>query len=159
VEARTVSTIEAICISSDKGVTKSPVVEAEFIVDWGISEDAHAGRWHRQVSILPQESIDRMRAELPGLSQGAFAENIITRGIDLASIKVGEMMQIGSDILLEITQLGKECHEACEIRETTGYCIMPIEGVFARVVRGGTASPGDPVYLGNDISLSVKEDQ
>ncbi len=141
------SIVEAICISSEKGVTKSPVPEAEFIAERGIAEDAHAGRWHRQVSMLSAESIDRMRESIPGLSEGAFAENIITRGLDLAQIRIGDIVRIGSDVILEVTQLGKECHEACEIGISTGACIMPIEGVFARVLRGGSARPGDSISI------------
>ena len=142
------SIIEAICISSERGVTKSPIPEAEFIAEWGIAEDAHAGRGHRQVSMLSAESIDRMRERIPGLTEGAFAENIITRGLDLTQIKIGDIVRIGSDVILEVTQLGKECHEACEIGRTTGACIMPVEGVFTRVLKGGAARPGDSISLG-----------
>jgi MOSC domain-containing protein YiiM len=142
------SIVEAICTSCDKGSRKKPVQTAEFIPEWGIAEDAHAGRWHRQVSILSVESINRMKEHLPGLSAGAFAENIVTRGLDLTQIRVGDVVRIGSDVILEVTQLGKECHEACDIGKSTGACIMPIEGVFARVLSGGSASPGDTISVG-----------
>ena len=142
------SIVEAICISSNKGVAKGPIPEAEFIAEWGIAEDAHGGRWHRQVSMLSAESIDLMRNRIPDLSKGAFAENIITRGLDLSQIRIGDIVRIGSDIILEVTQLGKECHEACEIGRSTGACIMPIEGIFARVLHGGSARPGDSISIG-----------
>lgn len=142
------SIVEAICISSEKSVTKSPIPEAEFIAEWGIAEDAHAGKGHRQVSMLSAESIDRMRERIPGLTEGAFAENIITRGLDLTQIRIGDIVRIGSDVILEVTQLGKECHEACEIGRSTGACIMPVEGVFVRVLSGGSARPGDSISIG-----------
>lgn len=142
------SIVEAICISSERGVTKSPIPEAEFIAEWGIAEDAHAGKGHRQVSMLSAESIDRMRERIPGLTEGAFAENIITRGLDLTQIRIGDIVRIGSDVILEVTQLGKECHEACEIGRSTGACIMPVEGVFVRVLSGGSARPGDNISIG-----------
>jgi MOSC domain-containing protein YiiM len=137
--------VEAICISPERGTPKQAVDEAEFVEDWGIADDAHAGRWHRQVSLLAAESIERMKELLPDLAQGAFAENVIVSGIDPSAIEVGDLLKIGSDVLLEITQLGKECHEACEIQKTVGDCIMPREGLFARVLEGGMARSGDSV--------------
>ncbi len=137
--------IEAICISKKKGVVKKEIGQARLIPDWGIERDAHAGKWHRQVSLLAGESIDRVKEKLPQLSKGAFAENIITRGVDLAGLPVGARLRIGSDVLLEVTQIGKECHTSCAIKTITGDCIMPREGIFARVIRGGEISPGDPL--------------
>jgi MOSC domain-containing protein YiiM len=142
------SEIKAICISKKKGIPKSPVEQATFEVGFGILKDAHGGDWHRQVSLLAGESIDTVKKTLPRLTDGAFAENIVTWGVDLRSIQVGDRLQIGTEILLEITQIGKECHDAgCAIKKATGDCIMPKEGIFAKVLQGGEAKPGDPVMV------------
>jgi MOSC domain-containing protein YiiM len=142
------SQIEAICISKKKGIPKSSVKQATFEVGFGILSDAHGGDWHRQISLLAGESIDTVKKILPQLTNGAFAENIITRGIDLHSIQVGDRLQIGPKILLEITQIGKECHDAgCAIKKATGDCIMPREGIFAKVLQGGEAQPGDSIMV------------
>ncbi len=138
--------IEAICISRKKGVAKKPVETAHFISDWGLNGDAHAGRWHRQVSLLAGESIDRMKQKLPQLAPGAFAENLVVRGLDLSAVRVGDRLKIADIILLEVTQIGKECHTACAIRTLVGDCIMPREGIFARVVKGGIVRAGDPIH-------------
>jgi MOSC domain-containing protein YiiM len=138
-------TIEAVCISVERGTPKKPVPEAVFVAGWGIEGDAHAGGWHRQVSILAAESIDEMKEKLPNIARGAFAENIITRGLDPAGIRVGDRLRIGEKVLVEITQIGKECHEGCAIRTITGDCIMPRLGLFTRVLEGGDVKPGDPV--------------
>lgn len=142
------ATIEAICISKKKGIVKRSVEHAAFQAGFGIVDDAHAGKWHRQVSLLAGESIDTVKKQLPSLKDGAFAENIITRGLGLSSISVGDCLQIGTDIILEITQIGKECHnDGCAIKKATGDCIMPKEGIFAKVVQGGEAKAGDPIVL------------
>jgi MOSC domain-containing protein YiiM len=146
--------IEAICISRKKGVVKKPIQEARFVENWGIEGDAHAGPGHRQVSLLAGESIDRMKEIIPQLSQGAFAENLITRGISLQEIAVGDRLQIGESVFLEVTQIGKECHTACAIMALTGDCIMPREGIFARVLRGGIVRPGDSVKVINRAEKS-----
>ncbi len=137
--------VEAICISRKKGVAKEPISRATFRIEWGIDGDAHAGHWHRQVSLLAGESIDRMKKMLPQLSAGAFAENVITRGVNLLSVRVGDVLRIGADVILQVTQIGKECHTACAIRQQTGDCIMPREGIFARVLQGGEVRPGDEI--------------
>ena len=138
--------VEAICISNKKGIVKRAVVKALFEEDFGIEGDAHAGKWHRQVSLLAGESIDIVKQQLPTLKDGAFAENIITRGLDLSTIKVGDRLQIGPEIILEITQIGKKCHnDGCAIKKATGDCIMPREGLFAKVIKGGEAKTGDPI--------------
>ena len=138
--------IEAICISSKKGIVKKAVPQAEFQVGFGIAGDAHGGDWHRQVSLLAGESIDTVKEKLPQLKDGAFAENIVTRGLNLAAVKVGDRLRIGKEIVLEITQIGKHCHnDGCAIKKATGDCIMPREGLFAKVVQGGAAQPGDAV--------------
>ncbi len=135
--------IEAVCISTEKGIVKKTVDDITLRPDWGIEGDAHAGNWHRQVSILASESIDRMRRKIPELDHGMFAENIVTSGIDLSVLTIGDSLLIGDAIVLEITQIGKECHNAgCAIQSATGECIMPKEGLFCRVVQGGTIAPG-----------------
>jgi len=138
-------TVEAICISRERGTVKKPVAEAELVADQGIAGDAHAGHGHRQVSLLAAESIDTMKEKLPQIAQGAFAENIITRGLNLSEFVVGDRLRIGKHAVLEITQIGKECHEGCAIRTATGDCIMPREGVFTRVLQSGRVRPGDPI--------------
>lgn len=139
--------IEAICISQAKGTVKHPVERAEFVPNHGMLGDAHAGPWRRQVSLLAGESIDRMKQKMPELEQGAFAENIITRGVDLSVLEIDSEIRIGDNIILRVTQIGKECHHGCAIRERTGECIMPVEGVFAEVVSGGEARAGDSVSI------------
>lgn len=135
--------IEAVCISSEKGELKTSVEGAEFRREWGIEGDAHAGDWHRQVSLLAGESIDRMRAKMPELSHGMFAENLVTRGLDLSGLTVGDRLSLEGGVLLEITQIGKECHNGgCPIQVATGECIMPKEGIFSKVLEGGRVEPG-----------------
>ena len=142
--------IDAICISSEKGIVKTPVEMAELRIDHGIVGDAHAGDWHRQVSLLAMESIAKIKAILPDLADGAFAENIVTSGLEIKNLPVGTRLQIGASVL-ELTQIGKECHYGCAIREATGDCVMPREGVFCRVLEGGTIRPGD--------SFSIKSEE
>ena len=142
------ATVEAICISKKKGIVKKAVDIATFKTDWGIADDAHGGKWHRQVSLLAGESIDRVKEKLPSLRDGAFAENIITRGMDLTTIQVGDRLQVGDTVILEITQIGKKCHnDGCAIKKATGDCIMPKEGLFAVVVAGGTISSADQIQV------------
>jgi MOSC domain-containing protein YiiM len=130
--------VEAVCLSHKKGIVKKEQGNVVLIENWGIDGDAHAGDWHRQVSLLAGESIDTVKETLPTLKNGAFAENIITRGIDLTALKIGDRLQVGDTVVLEITQIGKECHnDGCAIKKATGDCIMPREGVFSRVIQGG----------------------
>ncbi len=129
----------AVCTSLNKGERKKPVPEVELVVEHGIAGDAHAGDWHRQISLLAQESIDKMRAMGLSVTAGDFGENITTTGIDLVSLPIGTRLSIGS-ALLEITQIGKECHTRCAIYYQAGDCVMPKEGVFARVLKGGMVS-------------------
>ncbi len=130
--------MEAVCLSHKKGIVKKEQDQVLARENWGIEGDAHAGDWHRQISLLAGESIDGVKEFLPTLKNGAFAENIITRGIDLNSLRIGDRLQIGDEVMLEITQIGKECHNSgCAIKKATGDCIMPREGIFAQVVKGG----------------------
>lgn len=136
----------AVCISENKGERKKPVEAVELRVNHGIVGDGHAGDWHRQVSLLAQESIDKMRALGLDVNAGDFAENITTTGIDLVSLPIGSRLQIGAT-LLEVTQIGKECHTRCAIFYQAGDCVMPKEGIFAKVITGGTIKPGDEVQV------------
>ena len=136
--------IESVNISSEKGVQKHPMKIARLVEDHGIEGDAHAGKWHRQVSFLALESINKMRERAGDLviKNGDFGENIITRGIDWNKVRVGGMISI-SDALLEVTQIGKECHSGCAIYDAVGECIMPTEGIFAKVIKGGRLGAED----------------
>jgi len=139
--------VVAVNISEKKGVPKKPIDVGVLIENFGLEGDAHAGNWHRQVSLLAQESIDKMKAlGIKGLCTGKFAENITTEGIELHSLKVGTRLKIG-DALLEITQIGKECYQKCAIFHLVGDCVMPKEGIFARVIRGGTVKAGDSIEV------------
>lgn len=138
--------VEAVCTSSKKGMVKKEQQEVEFRKEWGIEGDAHAGDWHRQVSLLAGESIDQVKEILPSLKNGAFAENIITRGVTLSTLALGDRLQVGNTVILEITQIGKECHNSgCVIKKATGDCIMPREGLFAKVLADGKVVPGDEI--------------
>jgi MOSC domain-containing protein YiiM len=140
------ATVEAVCTSDKKGIVKQERDRVTLKTNWGIEGDAHAGEWHRQVSLLASESIALVREQLPTLKKGAFAENIITRGIDLEKIGIGKRIRIGESAVLEITQIGKECHNSgCAIKKATGDCIMPREGLFAKVIEGGSVAPGDDI--------------
>ena len=138
--------VVSVNISEKKGTVKREVPEIQLKLRHGIVGDAHAGDWHRQISLLAEESVDTMRALLPGLRPGAFAENVNTRGIDLKSLPIGTRLRLGETVV-EVTQIGKECHNACEIKKTTGKCVMPTEGIFAVVVKEGTVRKGDPIEI------------
>lgn len=136
--------VVAVCISAQKGERKTPIAEGQLLENYGLADDAHAGDWHRQVSLLAQESIDTMREKGLDVNAGDFAENITTIGIDLPSLPIGTRLAVG-DAVLEVTQIGKECHTRCAIYYQAGDCVMPREGIFARVVKGGTVAPGSPI--------------
>ncbi len=136
--------VVAVCVSEQKGERKKPVPSVELRVDHGIVGDAHAGNWHRQVSLLARESIDKMRALGLEVTTGDFAENITTSGINLVALPVGQRLRVG-EALLEVTQIGKECHTRCAIYQQAGDCVMPKEGIFARVLEAGLVRPGDEV--------------
>lgn len=138
--------VTAVCISEEKGTPKHEVAQISLQEGHGILGDAHAGNWHRQVSLLGVESVEKVKAVLPELAPGAFAENILTSGLTLYTLPVGTKLRVG-DTLLEITQIGKECHQGCAIRRLTGDCVMPREGVFAIVLKGGTVRKGDEITL------------
>jgi MOSC domain-containing protein YiiM len=136
----------AVCISEIKGTQKHTVPEIRLRKGHGIEGDAHAGNWHRQVSLLGDESVDKVRHLLPEILPGAFAENILTRGLVLYELPVGTRLRVG-ETLLEVTQIGKECHADCAIRRQPGDCVMPREGVFAVVVKEGSVRPGDGIEV------------
>jgi len=139
-------TIVSISTSSEKGAKKIPVESAVLNVDHGIEGDAHAGKWHRQVSLLAEESIEKMRVGGLEVGYGDFAENITTSGLVLYEIPVGTKLRLGQ-CLVEVTQIGKECHDRCAIYEAVGDCVMPREGIFARVLCGGEIKKGDEVLV------------
>ncbi len=139
----------AVNISTEKGVRKHTIPVCKLVIDHGIEGDAHAGKWHRQISLLAQESIDKMQATLTDiqLKPGDFAENITTTGIAVMKLPIGTRLKVGSEAELEVTQIGKECHMACEIRKIVGDCVMPREGIFAIVIREGEIRPGDEIVI------------
>ena len=140
--------ILSINISDRKGIPKRPVEEAEFIPGSGIAGDSHFGTPGREVSLLDWSEIAQFEQENGvELEPGAFAENLTTEGLDLLSLPIGTKLLVGKEVLLVISQLGKECHSGCAIREKVGDCIMPRKGVFARVVKGGRARRGDPIQV------------
>lgn len=138
--------VVSVCISEKKGTKKHPVAEISLQPHHGIVGDAHAGDWHRQVSLLANESVDRMRKEGLTLAAGDFAENILTEGLTLRTLPVGTVLRAG-EVRLEVTQIGKECHNDCEIRRMTGMCVMPTDGIFAVVLNEGVIRPGDRIEV------------
>ena len=143
------ATIIAVCKSKDKGTRKEDVKEGLLKEDFGLVGDAHADCCtHRQVSLLAIESIDRMRSKGFDIGPGDFAENLTTRGVDLVSLPVGTCLTLGQGVVLEVTQIGKQCHTGCAIYRQIGKCVMPKEGIFARVVRGGAVKAGDRLVIG-----------
>ena len=138
--------IIAVCISEQKGTQKTRIPEAELIEDFGIRQDAHAGKWHRQVSLLSYETIEEFKRQGAQIHDGAFGENVIVSGIPLTELPVGTKLSCG-DILLEVTQIGKECHSHCEIYHKMGECIMPTNGIFTRVLKGGIMRQGDEINV------------
>lgn len=136
----------AVCISEKKGTAKHPVPEIQLKIDHGIVGDAHAGNWHRQVSLLADESVELMRQRFPDIPTGAFAENILTQGIALSKLPIGTKLRVGQ-VLLQVTQIGKECHADCAIRRQVGDCVMPREGIFTKVLEEGSIRPGDEITI------------
>ena len=136
----------AVCTSEKKGTAKRNVGTARFVEDWGIENDSHADHWHRQVSLLSHEKIEAFRARGADVDHGAFGENLVVSGIDFRSLPIGTKFRC-NDVVLELTQIGKECHKGCAIMQRMGDCIMPREGVFAKVLHGGTISVGDTLEI------------
>lgn len=145
--------VVALSVSRKKGTAKANVPRAVLREEWGIEGDAHAGPWHRQVSILALKSIRTMQTKGLNVRPGAFAENLTTEGIEVARLPVGQRLRVGN-AELEVTQIGKECHDRCAIYALAGDCVMPREGIFARVVRGGIVVEGDPVVLLPSVSAA-----
>jgi MOSC domain-containing protein YiiM len=143
-----IATVLAVCKSKDKGTKKKPVESGLIKEEFGLVDDAHADcTTHRQISLLAEESIDKMRLMGLKVGPGDFAENLTTKGIDLPALPIGTRLLVGQDVLLEVSQIGKECHSRCAIFQQVGTCVMPLEGVFARVIRGGVVKPGDPIEV------------
>jgi MOSC domain-containing protein YiiM len=139
--------IVAVCLSHEKGTSKNPVPSGRLMADFGLEGDAHAGTPSRQVSLLCVESIDKMRAKGVELAPGNFAENLTVEGCAVGDFAPGARIALQQGPLLEVTQIGKECHSGCAIRKLVGDCVMPREGVFARVVKGGDVAPGDTLEV------------
>jgi len=143
-----IATVLAVCKSKEKGTKKQPVESGLVKEEFGLVDDAHADcTTHRQISLLAEESIEKMRQMGLKVGPGDFAENLTTQGIDLPALPIGTRLLVGKEVLLEVSQIGKECHTRCAIFQQVGTCIMPLEGVFARVIRGGVVKPGDSIEV------------
>lgn len=138
--------VASVNISEKRGTVKHEVDEIKLVINHGIVGDAHAGNWHRQISLLAVESIEKMRSIGLTLENGAFAENINTIGIELKTLPIGTKLKIG-DTIVEVTQIGKECHNDCEIKKLTGKCVMPTDGIFVIVIKEGTVKKGDKIEI------------
>ena len=138
--------VKAVCISEKKGTQKQNVKTVQVLEDFGFEKDAHAGKWHRQVSLLSYEKIEEFRTKGAEVEFGAFGENLVVSGYDFKTLPIGTKFQC-NDVVLELTQIGKECHHGCQIFQTMGDCIMPREGVFCKVLHGGTITEGDLFFI------------
>ncbi len=138
--------VVAVCVSDRKGVPKHDIGAGQLAVDWGLEGDAHAGHWHRQVSLLAMESIAKMQAKGLEVAPGSFAENITTEGLELHTLPVGTRMRLGT-ALAEVTQIGKICHDRCAIYYQAGDCVMPREGIFVKVLKPGRVAVGDTIEI------------
>ena len=138
--------VKAVCISDKKGTQKQNVKTVQVLEDFGFEKDAHAGKWHRQVSLLSYEKIEEFRRKGAEVEFGAFGENLVVSGYDFKTLPIGTKFQC-NDVVLELTQIGKECHHGCQIFQTMGDCIMPREGVFCKVLHGGTITEGDLFFI------------
>lgn len=139
--------IVEVSISKEKGTRKENIPEGLLIENHGFRDDAHAGDWHRQVSLLAIESIEKIRAKGLDVGPGDFAENITTRGIDLVNLPIGTRLKVGAEVLMEVTQIGKECHTRCAIYYQAGDCVMPREGIFTKVLKGGRVKKSDQIVV------------
>lgn len=152
------ATITAVCISPKRGTEKINVKHGTLIENWGLKDDAHAGNWHRQVSLLSADKVEEFNKKGANVTDGAFGENILVNGIDFAKLPVGTCLRCG-DVVLEITQIGKECHHDCAIRQRVGDCIMPKQGVFAKVLRGGEISVGMQMHIAYKVAIVTLSDK
>lgn len=150
-------TVKAVCTSAVKGIQKSEQQYIDLIPDWGIEDDAHAGPWHRQVSLLGYERIEAFKRLGADVENGSFGENIIVEGYDLKSLPIGTRFQCG-DGVLELTQIGKQCHQHCAIYHKMGDCIMPREGVFCKVIKGGRICAGDAFDIIGEVPAASSYD-
>jgi MOSC domain-containing protein YiiM len=137
----------AVNTSESKGTQKKNIGRGDVLEGFGIKDDAHGGSWHRQVSLLAEESVQKIRARGLDVDCGDFAENITTRGLDLVNLSIGARLRIGSSVVLEVSQIGKECHTRCSIYYQAGDCVMPTEGIFAKVLSGGPIAVGDVIEV------------
>ncbi|GAB61705.1 MAG: MOSC domain-containing protein [Candidatus Jettenia sp.] len=148
--------IIAVCISEKKGTQKRDIRSCKLIEQFGLEGDAHAGKWHRQVSLLAKESANSMREKGLNIKDGDFGENIVTEGIELKSLPIGTLLKIGEGILIRVTQIGKLCHDRCAIYYKAGDCIMPREGIFAEIITGGTIKVNDEItVLEKDAAIKI----
>ena len=150
--------VMAVCVSEARGTPKRNIGRARLRADWGVEGDAHAGNWHRQVSLLSYEAVQAFNARGANVADGAFGENLLVSGFDFKRLPVGTRLRCG-DVRLEITQIGKECHSSCEIYQRVGDCIMPREGVFARVLAGGEVAVGDEMTLVHRVGILTASDK
>ena len=141
----------AVCRSEEKGTMKKEISSGKLVEGFGLKGDAHGGDWHRQISLLDKESIDKMRGKGYKINNGDFAENITTEGMTLYELEIGTKLFVGEEIILEVTQIGKKCHYDCEIAQKIGECVMPKEGIFAKVIKGGEIKAGDEIKAANEI--------
>ena len=139
--------VTAVSISKTKGVRKENIPEGLLIENHGFKDDAHAGDWHRQISLLAIESIQKIREKGLDVGPGDFAENITTTGIDLVNLPIGTKLKVGQEVLMEVTQIGKECHNRCAIYYQAGDCVMPREGIFTKILKGGVVKKHDPIVV------------
>jgi len=139
--------ILAVCVSKEKGTQKENVGSAQVRAEHGIEGDAHSGPWHRQVSLLADESIEKMRQKGIALTYGDFGENIVTQGINLLALGIGSTLKLGDSVVGEVSQIGKVCHDRCAIYHQTGDCIMPREGIFLKILSGGKIAAGDNIEI------------
>ena len=143
----------AVNISEKKGMRKTNVYSCHVLKDFGLKDDAHGGPWHRQISLLANESIQKMTAMGLNVGYGDFAENITTEGVDLVHLPIGTIIRIGKQIVLRVTQIGKECHERCAIYYQAGDCVMPKEGIFAEVINDGKVAVGDEIIIEDTLTF------
>lgn len=153
--------VSAICTSDIKGTSKVCVQEVEFVKDWGIKGDAHAGKWHRQISLLSKEKIDHFNENGANVEFGAFGENIVVDNYDLKTLPIGTIIEIGDTVVLQVSQIGKQCHTGCDIAQRMGVCIMPTNGIFSKVLKGGIVRINDEIriYINHRVAIITLSDK